>query len=227
MLLLTLAFRKGNMCTGNEHIYDGFEYLRRALFWEPDRPITMLTFYADDSGKKADHEYLVVAAYVGLAAQWETFSVDWRLRLAKAGLTWFHASDFFHGTDEFSGWNSKERAGERKNLLSDLVQIIGKATLQSFLCHVHVPAYDQLNAEFMLKERNVTPFSLCARTIVGQARNWWRERGGDYKNIKYVFDRGCEDWGLLMKRLETDHGVIPIPENKREIRPIQASDWLA
>jgi hypothetical protein len=92
-------------------IYDAFEHLRRALFWKPDGPISMLTFYADDSGKKRDHEYLVVAAYIGLSAQWETFSIDWRLRLAKAGLTWFHASDFFHGSGEFEGWNKPERAG--------------------------------------------------------------------------------------------------------------------
>lgn len=84
------------MCIENEHIYDGFEHLGRALFWEPDAPIVMLTFYADDANKSHQHDYIHVAGWIGLAAQWDTFSIDWRLRLAKAGLTEFHASEFFY-----------------------------------------------------------------------------------------------------------------------------------
>src|SRR4051794_38960427 len=54
-------------------------------------------FYCDDSGKRDVNEYVHAAAYLGLATKWNQFSIDWRLRLASAGLSWFHASEFFPG----------------------------------------------------------------------------------------------------------------------------------
>ncbi len=215
------------MCIENEHIYDGFEHLRRALFWEPDAPIVMLTFYADDANKRHQHDYIHVAGWVGLAAQWDTFSIDWRLRLAKAGLTKFHASEFFTGNDQFAGWNSKEREGERKNLLRDLIQIVDHGALYSFICIVHVPGWRVVNQEYCLEERYLRPYPLAGRTIVKMARNWWDRRGNKADEIKYVFDRDFEDWGMLCDRLKLDLGILPVPADSSNVRPIQAADWLA
>jgi hypothetical protein len=215
------------MCIENEHIYDGFAHLRRALFWEPDGPIIMLTFYADDARKTDQSDYIHIAAYVGLTAQWDQFSIDWRLRLAKAGLKEFHANKFFHGSDEFAGWNKKEREGERKNLLRDLVEIIGSGKLFSFICVVHVPSWRKLNEEYCLEERSLRPYPLAGRTIVKLAREWWEMRGNDPNEIKYIFDRDFEDWGMLCNRVRTDLDIDLQPGNSHEMRPIQAADWLA
>ena len=187
----------------------------------------MLTFYADDANKTDQHDYVHVAAYVGLAAQWENFAIDWRLRLAKAGLSWFHASEFFNGVGEFAGWNSKDREGVRKVLLRDLVEIIGEGKLFSFITVIHVPSWRKLNEKYCLEERYLRPYPLAGRTIVRLARNWWQERGHDPREIKYVFDQGFEDWGMLCDRVYTDLGFRPVPGNKREARPLQAADWLA
>jgi hypothetical protein len=187
----------------------------------------MITFYCDDSGKAAHDEYVHAVAYIGLEPRWQQFSIDWRLRLSRAGLIWFHASEFFPGAGEFASWKGDERAGERRILLMDLAGIIGSYTLQSFACAVHVPAWSRLNEEYCLRERCITPFPLAARTVVGLARNWVRESGWDHESMNFVFDQGCEDWGLLMDRLKTDHGIVPAPEDKRQVRPLQAADWFA
>jgi hypothetical protein len=207
--------------------YDPFEHLRQALFWEQDQPICMLTFYADDANKTDQHDYIHIAAYIGLVEQWNQFSIDWRLRLAKAGLTWFHANEFFNGAGEFATWNLKQREGERTILLQDLTEIIGRARLFSFICVVHVPSWQKLNKEYCLEERCLRPYPLAGRTIIRLAQNWWRARGHDWKDINYIFDRGFEDWGMLADRVEDDLGIILHKEDSRTIRPLQAADWLA
>jgi Protein of unknown function (DUF3800) len=209
----------------NDNEYDAFRHLSRALFWAPDVPIVTLNFYADDSNKSKSDEYIHIAAYVGLEAQWQTFCFDWRLRLVRAGLTWFHAGDFFNGAREFKSWESKERAGERKILLRDLAGIIDRGSLFNFICIVHVPTWRKINQEYLLKEELLTPYSLASRTIIQMAREWATDHG--HNKIHYVFDQGFEDWGILCDRLYADFGFRPIPANKREVRPVQAADWLA
>jgi hypothetical protein len=59
------------------------------------------------------------------------------------------------------------------------------------------------------------------------ARNWWDARGNKADEIKYIFDQGFEDWGMLCDRLRVDLGIVPIPADSGEVRPIQAADWLA
>src|ERR1035437_4086229 len=217
------------MCLENEHIYDGFEHLHRALFWECDQPIVMLTFYADDSGKEHQHEYIVVAGYIGLVAQWDRFTPDWRVRLAQAGFpkSGFHARKFFPGSGEFAEWAKPENTGARNILLNDLAKMINRYALHSFACAVHVPAWQTVNAEYCLAERLLRPYPLCGRTIVKQVRDWCQATGHDPGAVRYVFDQDFDDWGMLIDRLKLDYAIAPIPADRRDVRPLQAADWLA
>jgi hypothetical protein len=56
----------------------------------------MLAMYADESGKRDEHEYVLISGYLGLVAQWEEFCEAWRIRVAKDGLPEFHANQFFN-----------------------------------------------------------------------------------------------------------------------------------
>jgi hypothetical protein len=188
-----------------------------------------MTFYCDDSGKTTTDEYVHAAAYLGLQERWNQFSIDWRLRLARAGLSWFHASEFFPGAGEFASWAGPSRAGERKVLLKGLADIIGHAALHSWVCAIHVPSWKKLNSEYCLAEQCLTPFPFVARTIIQFANRWVREHNRDYRSIQYIFDQDCEDWGVLITRLkiDSDSALVPVSANKRKVRPLQASDWLA
>lgn len=135
----------------------------------------MITFYCHDSGKSDQDEYVHAVAYIGLDTQWEQFSIDWRLRLARAGLGWFHASQFCPARgNSLLGKAINGRTGERRILLDDLSRIIDSHTPQSFACAVHVSGWSKLNEEYCLRERCITPFPLAARTIAGLARSWVR-----------------------------------------------------
>ena len=207
--------------------YDAFNHMRRALFWEPERPIVMITMYADDAGKVHEDDYLVMSAYIGLTAQWDRFCPDWRLRLAQAGLPEFHANKFFNGAGIFAGWNKKERKLERESLLQDLAQTINAYTLHSFSFIVHVPSWNRVNEEYLLAETLFTPYVLCGHVIVQRIKEWCAHSGYDEKSVKYIFDQGSDDWGKLVKRLRIDHDITPLPGDRRELRPLQAADWFA
>ncbi len=207
--------------------YDAFEHLRRALFWEPDRPILMLTFYADDAGKKDDHDYIVVAGYIGLVAQWERFCTDWRLALARSGLPEFHASDFFTGSGIFAGWENKKRAGERKQLLTTLAQIVNDYALQSFSCIIDISGWLKANEDYLLDEAGFSPYPLGGRTVVQRVREWCPQFGHDPTRVEYIFDQGSDDWGKLKTVLKVDFGVDALERDRRKVRPLQAADWIA
>lgn len=210
-----------------DYEYDSFTHLRRALFWDVDQPIAMLTFYADDAGKKADHDYTVVAGYIGLVAQWERFCSDWRLLLASVGLPEFHASDFFTGYGIFSGWEKRDRSQARAKLLSALAEIISDYSLHSFTCVVHTPGWLKVNEDYMLEEMGFSPFPIGGRTVAQCARQWCRDSGHDPDRVEYIFDQGSDDWGQLKNRLKNDFDIEAIDRDRRKIRPLQAADWIA
>jgi len=207
--------------------YDAFEHLRRALFWEEDKPIAMLTFYADDAGHKDSDNYVVIAGYVGLVAQWERFCSDWRLQLAAKGLPEFHASDFFTGNGIYKGWDSKERQHDKEELLTGLAQIVRDYSLASFSCFIDVHGWFRANDEYLLDEVGFSPFPLGGRTVVERVRTWCAESGFDPSRVEYIFDQGSHDWGKLQTRLRADFDIEPIERNRRKIRPLQAADWIA
>ena len=207
--------------------YDTFVHLRRSLFWSVDRPVAMLTFYADDAGKKDENEYVIVAGYIGLVAQWERFCSDWRLKLASVGLSEFHASEFFTGNGLFQGWNTDKRKRDRERLLKTLAQIIHSYSLQSFTCMIYVPGWHKANEDYMLDEAGFAPFPLAGRIAVQRVRSWCERSGYDARQVEYIFDQGGEDWGHLQTRLKVDFGIDAIERDRRKFRPLQASDWFA
>jgi hypothetical protein len=206
--------------------YDAFAHCR-VLFWSVDRLVYTLTFYADDAGKRDDNEYVVAGGFLGTVAQWERFCSDWRLKLASAGLPYFHATEFFNGSDMFVGWNRPERKKDREELLRVLGQIIKDYSLHSFTAGVHVPGWLKANEEYMLDETGRSPFPLAARIAVQRARQWAEKSGRNPDEIECTFDQGCEDWVSLHQRLKVDFGIDAVSRDKKKIRPLQAADWLA
>jgi Protein of unknown function (DUF3800) len=187
----------------------------------------MLAMYADESGKRDEHEYVLISGYLGLVAQWEEFCEAWRIRLAKDGLPEFHANQFFNGGGIFAGWETKERKSGRECLIQDLAKIINKYSLQTFSCIVHVPGWERVNEEFYLNESLFTPHVMCGRIIVQYVKDWCAKRNYDSSQVEFVFDQGHEEWGKLYKRLKIDLGVEAVERDRRKIKPLQAADWFA
>ena len=148
-----------------------------------------LSFYGDDAGKTDENDYVVAAGLVGTVAQWDRFCADWRLQLARVDLPYFHASQFFGGSDIFVGWNTNARKIERERLLTALGGIIKDYTFHSFTTGIHVPGWVKANEEYMLEEMGFSSFPLAARLIAQRTRQWAEKDRYNSAEIEFIFDQ--------------------------------------
>lgn len=205
--------------------YDGFQHLKRALFWQSDALMYALTAYFDDSGKK-ENKLLVAGGYVATVRQWEQFTADWRIILARKGIEEFHRAEF--NARKIGDWPDLER----QHFLADLAQIIHRHTQYAFCYAVNMADWHAVNAEYQLEEKNFYPYPLCARTCIRGVREWCAARGRDKSEIEFIFDAGSEHGGHLIELLKRDvdpllKGLVPTPADSKKVRPIQAADYFA
>jgi hypothetical protein len=83
-----------------------------------------------------------------------------------------------------------------------------------------------------MTEYNFYPYPVCARTCIRLVRDWCDERGYDKQQVQYVFDKGSEHAGHLIKLLKRDgdphlRRLAPVLADSEEVRPIQAADYFA
>ena len=71
----------------------------------------MLKFYLDDA---EDQDRLgVIAGYIAHEDMWAEFTEEWQKALSQAGVSAFHATDFFGCYREFRGWKRKSKKHKR------------------------------------------------------------------------------------------------------------------
>lgn len=212
------------MCTKYRR-YDAFEHLCRALFWEPNDLMFVHTAYFDDSGKK-ETDILLVGGYIATIREWETFTADWKLALARKHIHEFKRADF--QARRIGDWTSRKR----DDFLSDLAQIIHDYTKHAFAYAISMPDWRRANEKYQMAEKNYYPYPLCARTCIKGVRDWCDENGYDRAEVQYAFDAGSEHAGHLIELLKRDKDPLlrtltPAPVNSERIRPVQAADYLA
>src|SRR5689334_15203948 len=87
-----------------------------------------------DGGGHERQKYLVVAGFISNPENWADFEKNWRSRLKKDGLNYFHAVEFAHSNRQFAnGWLGNEN--RRRSLVSDLMLIIKRHVFRKF-CNV-------------------------------------------------------------------------------------------
>src|SRR5438552_7774144 len=91
----------------------------------------MYTAYFDASGKD-DQAVMTVAGYIAMPAQWERFSFDWRLVLAKYSVPYFHMRQFACSAPKspFAEW--KDKPGTRNAFIRELVDVTRSNVRHSF-----------------------------------------------------------------------------------------------
>jgi len=205
--------------------YDGFEHLRRALFWRRDALMFAHTAYFDDSGKK-ETEVLLVGGYIATVANWERLNGEWRLLIAKKGLREFKRSEF--NAREIGDWSDTER----DHFLRDLARIIHGYTKFAFGAAVWMADWVRANDKYQLAEKNYYPYPLCARTCMKQVREWCDREHYDKNEVEYIFDKGSEHAAHLPMLLSRDidpnmRNIALIPADSEKVAPIQAADYFA
>ena len=178
-----------------------------------------------------------VAGYMATPKQWKQFDKDWKQRLDKDNLPYFHMTEFvaqggiFKKRDEWP----KER---RDSLIQDLIKIISNNVLYGLGMVVFRADYDQVitiepQAAIVLG----SPYAFCAFRCFESGVDWARRTKYD-ESIKYIFESGDE----FKHQIQDTHTFICSQDRLREfykfsssltfedgvkVRPLQAADILA
>jgi hypothetical protein len=195
-------------------------------------------FDASHGQDAADKKIVVVAGYVSTVEEWAQFEMGWKLTLAKFDVPYFHMKEFTACKKAFSHpkWKSE---GYRASFISDLAQIIRGWTVASVGSAMRQDLFDRYNCLYKLDER-FNPYAISGRDCTAHVRKFIRNEVKSDLPIGYIFERGDEGRGFLMKEMEASG--LPTPQFKRS-RPhptdpqidkddpflvqLQASDFFA
>src|ERR1039458_4545730 len=161
----------------------------------------------------------VVAGYVATVDSWIDWELAWQAALDEFHVPYFHMKKFIANRGAFSApeWKSEQY---RKRFISRLVEItkghiiatVGALTWQS--------VFDQQNQFFELDQR-YNPYVLCGRDCAVQVHSFIREQLKSDLPIAFVFERGDDGWGMLVKEMEASGLPSPI---RKHARPDPAID---
>jgi hypothetical protein len=178
-----------------------------------------------------------VAGYLATPKQWEQFDKDWKQRLDKDNLPYFHMAEFVAQGGLFKKRNEwpKER---RDALIQDLIKIIGYNMTYGLGMVVFRADYDRVIArEPQVATVLGSPYAFCSFRCFESAVDWAR-RAKYRESIKYVFESGDG----FKHQVQDTHTFICNQDSLREFykfsgsltfddgvktRPLQAADILA
>lgn len=194
--------------------------------------MVMLTAAFDVSQDQPHRRFLVMAGFVSSAERWVEFDQEWRARLAKDGLSWFHMHSFAHSKKPFEGWEKQET--RRRSLLSDLLDILSAHAFQKFGCVIQADAFSMLNQETRDKFAE-TAIAAAGKFCVGLVLGWKNRERYIQKFPEFVFEEGDSNKGSLIQAIKELTDRSPIFRAKKDnpekgimaFTPLQASDILA
>ena len=186
-------------------------------------PMMAFSAFFDASGNESKQEPLAVAGYIASREQWLLFERDWNETLKKAGLRYFHMTEFINRSGQFKGWERTKRS----HLFDSLTTLIEVRVRKAFGCIVLCDALDLVNRKYFLTERLGHAFPMSAMTVLGRVFVWSAQIG-HRQPILSVFEDGDRHKGELQKLAKRylPEELRPIFQSKR-LAPLQAADIAA
>ncbi len=181
--------------------------------------------YFDASGKQEGHPFLTVAGATSPIKKWIRFEKQWNQALKDEGVSEFHATDFAASEAEYRDW--KGDTARRSAFLRRLMRIIKENVNKLFMVTVEMPAWNDVNREYLLAETLHSPYALAGFTVAAQARKWAMRKRLTPSSFEVFFEDGDEGWGGLKQLCQTYCNFEPIRIPKKEGIPFQIGDFLA
>ena len=190
----------------------------------------MITAYFDDSGTSPSNSVVVTAGYIGSAAQWTKFTLQWNGLLSEFGITKMHRGDLESLQREYLAWTP-----EKRKLLVHKAQEIIRQRTYTGLGNSVIKADFEAVFPPILKKFYGGAYGYCAFLCIARAKNWF-DKTNTVDPIDWVFEAGTEGSGqfdILMRALYAN------PDLRRNFRvntwsfrdkatiPLQAADVLA
>jgi hypothetical protein len=181
--------------------------------------------YFDASGRQEGYPFLTVAGAASPIKKWIRFEEKWNKALEDEGVTQFHATDFAASEGEYKDW--KGDTPRRSAFLRRLMGIIKENVNKLFIVTVEMPAWNEVNKEYLLAETLHSPYALSGFTVAAQARKWAMGKQLTPATFEVFFEDGDEGWGGLKQLCQTYCNFEPIRIPKKEGVPFQVGDFLA
>ncbi len=181
--------------------------------------------YFDASGKQERHSFVTVAGATSPIKKWIRFEGQWSQVLKDEGVSEFHATDFAASEGEYKDW--KGDAARRTAFLRCLMGIIKENVNKLFMVTVEMPAWNEVNKEYLLAETVHSPYALAGFTVAAQARKWAMKKRLTPSSFEVFFEDGDEGWGGLKQLCQTYCNFEPIRIPKKKGIPFQIGDLLA
>ncbi|NML45936.1 DUF3800 domain-containing protein [Ramlibacter sp. G-1-2-2] len=144
----------------------------------------MLVAYFDESGTHGQEARVTtVAGLVGDSLTWARLEYGWKKRLARDGITCFHAVQCEVGDGEFS----RMSRDARKALSLDLAKLVVKESLVAVSAAVYRDDWDYA-ASHVMKAYYPSKYHFCLAMAVLQAHQV-SERYGGGNHVAFVFAR--------------------------------------
>lgn len=194
--------------------------------------IAMYTVCFDTGRKKISEGIVAVVGFAAFTKTWQDFEVAWNACLRKYGLTYFHAGELAHFTNQFRhGWREDE--GKRRALQADLMDVIWSNELRRFGCCIPLAVHNEIDAD--IRGRSFDAYVHAALASVDHFNSYARSIRAE--RVKYVFEKG-EREDDLRKRFAQDGYSEPHFTWKRPHRDrkgflddgfigLQAAGWIA
>jgi hypothetical protein len=175
--------------------------------------------YFDATATPGADSEAIVAGYVSTVEAWANWEVEWKLILAEFDVPYFHFKDFNSCKRAYSApkWRSN---AYRARFLSKLIGATNAWAIASIGGAIRQSVFDLGNSYFHLEDR-FNPYAIAGRDCGARTHEFIRDTLHSHLPIVYIFERGDEGRGLLMKEMELSG--LPTPVFKRP-RPDPAKD---
>lgn len=224
---------------GGKHrcMYSAIEHFARICVASDWKAVNMVMLTAAfDCSQDKEEKYFIMAGFASSAERWSDFDIEWRKRLARDGLPYFHMQPFAQSFDHPKKPFDKSWVGNeprRRALLADLLDITQHHAWRKFGCILPVDSW-QIFSD--VARQNFLP-SMIATTgrLIWNDVELWRRRENFRHPARMVFEHGDANRGTLIKAMEEITGRVPDFEFKKDdpekgrvaFTPLQASDILA
>jgi hypothetical protein len=215
--------------------YQGFEHLRRALFWErgSQRLLVNLTAYFDASGANAGQTAFAVGGWISTVEKWTQFNFAWKEMLGLHNARIFHASELESRKGRYSAW-SKE---QKRAFQGDAYAMIERLALTAISSVVVKTDFDHQFLFENYKEGAIGAYyNFCMIHCMGSVAAWANAQHYNGE-IAYIFEAGDEGERRANAGLAE---TLEDPEKKSKFRmgsdsflpkenagPLQAADiWV-
>jgi hypothetical protein len=218
-------------------MYSAIEHVARICSLTDWKRVNMAMLTAAfDCSQDGGRKYFIMAGFVSSTEEWAEFDREWRERLRRDGLPYFHMNPYSQSFSHPKKPFTKEWVGDksrREALLGDLLSIIQHRAWRKFGCIL--PA-DSLQFFSDVARKNYLPTLIAtAGRLIWPDLEIWRKQSGFREPARMVFEDGDEDKGSLIEAIKQITGRAPSFEFKKDdpqkgivaFTPLQASDILA